>query len=138
MSDVRSPSGATPESALSSTDAQSLVDRTLTKYVWVWLWSVQVGATSGLAYSLVGLNVDRTWGSLGGSLLVLAVLTLVIVGAAWFSLYNYLSRYLLPLFIWPDRVSPTQLSSERAPPPSEHDPVMMEDRFYYSPGRAAR
>lgn len=75
------------------------LDRLLSKYVAVWLWSITFGGTSALAYNLIGSSFARgAWGTLSFALAALAALGMVLIAVAWLSLYHYFATYLLPSF----------------------------------------
>ena len=73
------------------------LDRLLSKYVAVWLWSIIFGTTTGVLYSFLSFRYDR-WGGLGIVLLIPAIVSLTLAILSWLSLYRGLSNYLIPLF----------------------------------------
>ena len=77
------------------------LDRLLSKYVAVWLWSITFGGTSTLAYNFIGFSFGKyAWGTLSLPLAVLAAIGMLLIGIAWMSLYSYFDRYLLPSFFF--------------------------------------
>lgn len=77
----------------------SRLDRLLSKYVAVWLWSIAFGGTSTLAYNFIGSSFGGgDWGTLSLALAALAALGMLLIAVAWLSLYYFFSRYLLPSF----------------------------------------
>lgn len=77
---------------------EDTVDRLLSKYVSVWLWSILFGTDVGLTYSSITYYSPNKWGSLGFLLVILLVLTLLASLMSWLNLLKYLSGYLIPRF----------------------------------------
>ena len=71
------------------------LDRFLSKYILVWLWSILFGASSGLMYSLIEYRPER-WGQLALPLLVLSILGILCAFAALIVLIRYLLKFLIP------------------------------------------
>jgi len=65
------------------------------------------------------------------SILVLALVTATMIAGAWWSLYGYLTRFLIPLFLWPDRIPPDAVGEERHLGDDRHT-------YYFGPSQAAR
>ena len=87
--------------------APEVWDRLLRKYVSVWLWSILFGATTGLGTGLAYLSFGggARWGPLGPVILATALSGVAVVLSAWWSLYLYLVRVLLPQFFGEPPVS---------------------------------
>ena len=74
-------------------------DRLLGKYVIVWLWSILFGSTTALGTGLAYLSFSSgRWGPLVPPLLITALSGVAFVVNAWWSLYLFLVRVLLPQF----------------------------------------
>jgi hypothetical protein len=76
------------------------LEKLLSKYIAVWLWSILFGANSALIYSLVNYRADK-WGSYGLALAMLVTLSAVFVFSSFFTLLRYLRYFLLPSVFGP-------------------------------------
>jgi hypothetical protein len=105
-------------------DLNCRIDRVLSKYISVWLWSILFGVNSGLTFSYLS-STFRDWGSL--SILLVAILAIAVIFSiqAWRYLLSYLTRYLLPKFFSPRRMRLTE------------DSEQFEERAAYDLRRAA-
>jgi hypothetical protein len=88
------------------------LDRLLSKYILVWLWSILFGASSGLTYTLIEYRPER-WGQLALPLLLLSFLGILSAFASLISLIHYLLRYLIPSLFHADPV-PEELALKAA------------------------
>ena len=94
----------TPQQSANSNDdipassGSQLWDGLLAKYVRVWIWSLLVGAVSGLSYAYVGVRMDRPWGALAVLPLALIGLGTIAALGAWACLLFYLRNAILPMF----------------------------------------
>jgi hypothetical protein len=84
-----------------NTDEQG-IDRLLSKYVLVWLWSILFGASTGLSYSFMAYRPYDSWGSMGFLLVALLAVGILCTCWSWLFLFRYLTRYLVPKFFAPD------------------------------------
>jgi len=73
-------------------------DQMLAKYVHVWLWSILVGATTGIGLSGLSLSYPAKWGILGIGLIAASGLAIACVLASLYALSRFLIGYLLPVF----------------------------------------
>jgi hypothetical protein len=72
----------------------------LDKYLEVWLFSILLGALSGLTYSLFSLRGEPgRWGIFGLPFLVLNLGGAIVVVAAWAAMGQYFRRWLVPRFL---------------------------------------
>lgn len=74
------------------------LDKLLSKYIVVWLWSILFGASTGLTYSLIEYRPEK-WGQLALFLLVLSVLGTASALCSLIVLIKYLLRYLIPVLL---------------------------------------
>jgi len=94
------------------------LDKLLSKYIVVWLWSILFGASTGLTYSLIEYRPEK-WGQLALFLLVLSFLGTASALCSLILLIKYLLRYLIPVLLGgqadgPEYNSITLLSLRRA------------------------
>jgi hypothetical protein len=69
-----------------------------TKYFSVWIWSVVIGITTGVSFSLVNF-FPRARGSFLVLLLApLQILSAICVLVSWFALLRFLDGYIIPIF----------------------------------------
>lgn len=87
-------------------------DRLLSKYVSVWLWSVLFGTASGLGTGLTYILFSKggQWGPLWPAIVLAALSGLAATLYAWWCLYLFLARVLLPQFLGTDQPEPTSRS----------------------------
>lgn len=86
-------------------------DRALTKYIYVWLWSILLGANTSVGFTFLEYRSGH-WGVLGlGIVLVMAVGAISIIGSL-VALFRFLFGYLLPVFF--ANVEAEELHRERA------------------------
>src|ERR1700720_2730550 len=83
-------------------DLEQIIDRLLSKYVSVWLWSILFGTDVGLGYSSLTYYSPNKWGSLGLLLVILLVVSVSASFMSWVNLLNYLSGCLIPKFFYPE------------------------------------
>lgn len=103
MTNQASPDAATRKEAADAAipaeiPTTATLDRLLSKYVHVWLWSILFGSNTGVLYAYVAYRSDTTWGGL--SVLPVALLLMGVVAslAALSQLFRYLKNFLLPQF----------------------------------------
>jgi hypothetical protein len=84
------------------------IDRMLSKYVSARIWSIILGASTGVSLTYANYRVFGDWRQLG---LLLAPL-LIVGGLAalltWYSLFRYLTAFLIPMFARPYPPDPGQ------------------------------
>jgi hypothetical protein len=86
------------------------LDRVLSKYITIWVWSILVGVNTSMTFSLINANI-RSRGTevfllLGPVYLIASASTLV----SWYFVVKYLRFFIVPKFFWSN------------PGPMEHDP----------------
>jgi hypothetical protein len=74
-----------------------MLDLLLRKYVYVWLWSVLLGAVTTVGFTFVSSSAGR-WGSMGVGLIFFTFLGAASVVASLVALSRFFSGYLLPIF----------------------------------------
>ena len=84
----------------------SALDRLLSKYVTVWIWSILIGINSGITFSLASYSARGTWGPLTFLPLALTLIGIISAILSWVYLLNYLSRFIIPSFFLERREDP--------------------------------
>lgn len=73
------------------------LDKLLSRYISVWLWSITLGATSGLSYAFSSSSFARSeWGPLALALAIGTMMGLVVTLLSWIHLLRYLRYFLIP------------------------------------------
>lgn len=71
------------------------LEKLLSKYIAVWIWSILFGASSGLIYSLIEYRPEK-WGQLAVTLLLFSAIGIVFAFLSLILLIRYLIKILLP------------------------------------------
>lgn len=81
-------------------ETRSPILAALEKYLEVWLFSILLGALTGLTLSLFSFRGEPgRWGIFGLPLLALALVGAVAVVAAWLAMSRYFRGWLVPKFL---------------------------------------
>ena len=75
------------------------IDRSLSKYLLVWVWSVLFGASTTLFYTFIASRTSENWGPLNLLLLLLIFIGLLAAIASNLALLTFLKIYLIPKFL---------------------------------------
>lgn len=78
----------------------SEIDKILSKYISVWLWSILFGSVTAVGYSFLGYDLRENWGELSVLLFAIIMLGMSCIFISIFSLYLYLIKYIIPRFLF--------------------------------------
>lgn len=96
MKDERSVVSENPTGAAEKIEDK--IDRLLSKYISVWVWSILFGTTIGLIYTFLNYRPSDRWGTLTLLLIILVVIGSVSAGMALICQLPYLTRIMIPTF----------------------------------------
>lgn len=74
------------------------LDKLLSKYISIWIWSILFGTASALTYSIFSTRPFEKWGTLSILFVVIYAYLIVSLIMTWLNLYKYLVRYIVPKF----------------------------------------
>jgi len=74
------------------------LEKTFNHGVYVWIWSIQFGALSGVTFSLLNYALDNRWGVLSLSLVLLLSIAILLIVLSWQFVLSYLTRLIFPIF----------------------------------------
>ena len=72
------------------------LDRLLSKYLSIWLWSILFGGATTLTFSLTNVRGYENWGALSQVISLLMAVAIVFVIIAWLTLFSFLKQHIIP------------------------------------------
>ena len=99
--DERSPTDAESDKQTELPQSTFTLDRLLSKYVAVWLWSILFGANTALLYSFMTLDRIEAWKEVRFLPATLAVISAGFLAWSWWFLILYLILCLIPRVFQP-------------------------------------
>ena len=89
-------------------------DRLLSKYVSVWIWSIVLGSTAGITYSLPRPQEFFDYGTVGLALLMIYSFVALLSLVSMTLLFRFFSGYIVPNILNADINDKSDLSSRKS------------------------
>lgn len=86
-------------------DTMDKMEKLLSKYISVWLWSILFGGATTLTFSLANVRSYEKWGILSLVIGIIMAFAITFVIIAWLTLFRFLKAHIVPgLFLGDKRV----------------------------------